>query len=814
MSVKTIAIVHHTHTDFGYTEHPQRAVREHVGYIDRAVDCVLASSDYPIGSRFAWTQEQLYPLRLWWEEASSARKERFFAAVDSGRLEITGTPFNVTAFLSREEWQTAMRWIPDELWDRCRIRSVMQIDVNGMHTGGMLEACRRGIRNLFIGPNTYYGVPPMPTPAAFWWQLDAQKRIFVWLNASYNNGFFLFNRNWRQGPVPDYADLRYRPPEAGDIWQSDDESILSAHRLCLENLAAIEGKAEAPAGETDGFTKNRVSGGYAYETLPVSVTNQWRVDNDPPFFPLADFVRRWNEMGLTPRLVLCTAGEAMEAVKAERGEEIPVYRGEWVDWWANGTASSPAETAYHREARRTLRAARSPLFGPMKEEERRCEREILENLCMYNEHSFGSWASVSAPYSFAAVSQTAEKNIRVYRALDAARCLLADRARAVTAEEKNAIAVFNPTRKPMNAVIRLPLGAMRGEFRSVRCAETGEVWPIGEEDGVSNFLRPRDPSEFGPENVSRTFSDKCGKQGVRFGPVTVPAGAKLLLIPEKEPVPARALPEMPYALETDGNGWPVSLRFGGQSAPVIDGPFGEFLAVRADGFAPRWTFKDIFENDSEEERDALRREHLRTLSAEYGQAERTDFPGLAVFWQEFSHPSLFYGVRELSVDLTTGTVRLEVRFDRYSDFTPEVLLLRFDAPSHAGLPTVSNAEVKFRPETDQLPGSCMDYYAVDGWLRYPEGWMFSMADSALVSFGSPGVVERKTGTGGPPNRVYARLFDNLWDTNFRANACGQMRFRFAAAADIPLSEAERTDEVMHAEPVVVVKTGYRSGGTD
>ena len=151
MSVKTIAIVHHTHTDFGYTEHPQRAVKEHVGYIDRAVDCVLASSDYPEGARFAWTQEQLYPLRLGWEQASAARRERFFAAVDSGRLEITGTPFNVTAFLSREEWRTAMRWIPDDLWDRCRIRSVMQIDVNGMHTGGMIEAHRRGIRHLFIG---------------------------------------------------------------------------------------------------------------------------------------------------------------------------------------------------------------------------------------------------------------------------------------------------------------------------------------------------------------------------------------------------------------------------------------------------------------------------------------------------------------------------------------------------------------------------------------------------------------------------------------------------------------------------------------
>ena len=81
--------------------------------------------------------------------------------------------------------------------------------------------------------------------------------MFVWLNASYNNGTFLFNENWRQGPVPEYADLRYRPAEAGDIWDTSDENMKKSHRMCLENLALIEGNAAPDAAtETDGFTKN------------------------------------------------------------------------------------------------------------------------------------------------------------------------------------------------------------------------------------------------------------------------------------------------------------------------------------------------------------------------------------------------------------------------------------------------------------------------------------------------------------------------------------------------------------------------------
>ena len=104
MAIKTIAIVHHVHTDFGYTDHPQRAKLDHVTYLDQAIDYVLQSSHYPEGAKFAWTQEQLYPVRQWWQQASEERKEKFFEAIATGRLEITGTPFNVTAFLDREQW--------------------------------------------------------------------------------------------------------------------------------------------------------------------------------------------------------------------------------------------------------------------------------------------------------------------------------------------------------------------------------------------------------------------------------------------------------------------------------------------------------------------------------------------------------------------------------------------------------------------------------------------------------------------------------------------------------------------------------------
>ena len=137
-----------------------------------------------------------------------------------------------------------------------------------------------------------------------------------------------------------------------------------------------------------------------------------------------------------------------------------------------------------------------------------------------------------------------------------------------------------------------------------------------------------------------------------------------------------------------------------------------------------------------------------------------------------------------------------------------LLFLRFEAPETTEFPVISNAGKAFRPEIDQLPGSCMDFYAIDGWIHYSDQWLLNCRDNALVTFGDTGVVARRESIRGPINRMFVRLFDNLWDTNFTANACGMMQFHFTAAAGVDSSQVETRAEVMDTEPVVAVKMGY------
>ena len=348
---------------------------------------------------------------------------------------------------------------------------------------------------------------------------------------------------------------------------------------------------------------------------------------------------------------------------------------------------------------------------------------------------------------------------------------------------------------------------MRGEYYSVLCKETNTLYLIEYVYGATNFLRPESPSEFGPENVSKTFSDRCKKQGVVFVAVTIPAKGCLHFVPLAEEYPEQkaettkaATTESgitePLCVETDAKGWSIQVRFVDHTQPVVCGGFGEFVTVNADGFSPRWTFKDIFENDDATEREQLRKEHLFEVEASYGQTTCNTADGSIRYEQEINHPALKYGKRILDIDTINNRISLELRMDRRSDFALEVLFLRFAAPETTALPTISDSGSPFRPIADQFPGSCMDFYAIDGWIHYPNGWMLNCRDNALVTFRSTSVVSRKTEFCGQPNDIYAKLFDNIWDTNFTANVCGMMQFYFTVAADIKSDAAAITAEAM------------------
>ena len=92
--------------------------------------------------------------------------------------------------------------------------------------------------------------------------------------------------------------------------------------------------------------------------------------------------------------------------------------------------------------------------------------------------------------------------------------------------------------------------------------------------------------------------------------------------------------------------------------------------------------------------------------------------------------------------------RLTLRLNRLSSAAPEIFYVAFPLPTGETLPRLSSGGQPFTPFTDQLPGTCRDYFAIDGWADYatPDGhWLWVSRDAPLVTFGASPTLARRDG---------------------------------------------------------------------
>ncbi len=387
--IRQVDIVHHTHTDVGYTELPSVVRDLQKRYLDIAVDTCQ------VDPAFRWTVESLLGLDDWWRATTAARHDLLLSHVKAGRIDVMALPFNQTPFLNAMEWRQMMSWIPDSLWRSMNIRAAMQNDVNGFPRAGVLLLLDRKIQHLVMGLNPDSGGPPFRRPTAFWWRMPDDRKMFVWLGEHY-------------GSVMEYL----KAARQDHRLLTGEESVRAAHADFVKHLRTLE------------------SEGYNYDRLILTFTHPLHYDNGGPFPTLSPFIKAWNKLGLEPRLRLVTATEAVFAMEKAVGGQIPELKGEWTDWWANGDASAPREVAASRRAKRFMAAVHSPVFGPVPARAGKTVEGILKNLCLFDEHTWGASRSISEPYSFETLGQFVEKSDLAYRPMGEAEALLARRVRS------------------------------------------------------------------------------------------------------------------------------------------------------------------------------------------------------------------------------------------------------------------------------------------------------------------------------------------------------------------------------------------------
>jgi len=796
--VRHVDIVHMTHTDVGYTDHPWVCREQQIRYLDIAIDAVLATRDKPPAEQFCWTAETTLAVDDWWQRATPARRRELLEAVASGQLEISAMPINQTSTLSAAEWRTLMHWLPERLWQQVNPRTAIQNDVNGFPRAGAVALLDRGVESLWMGINPTNGAPPLTQPTAFWWKMPDGRRMFVWLGDHYARGFYYFHgESWRRGPVPESTDTRYRPARPGELFAADEASVRAAHARLLSELKALE------------------ASGYDYPRVIASVTNEWRIDNDPPYPPMADFVATWQRLGLQPQLRMTTASDALAQMREAVGSRLPELEGEWADWWANGVASGPREVAASRRAKRLTAAAVSPVWGPLDERAQQAARKIQRDLCLFDEHTWGASDSVGQPHTLDTWAQYNEKSLMAYRPMAMAKVLLAQRSRSTIYPREEGLYVANTARSPWTGWIVMPTSCLRDDFHSVRDAESGQLTPLVYEPGFQPHGVPSGPEVMSIANTSETFPDLIPRAQVRFwveqlAPESI---RRYLLSTEQVADPP---PVAPPAVEVDEQGWPVSATWPGMTAPLFDAGTGEFQSVALTGFAGRWAYPRIFGTADPDEREKARAETLHVeVAVPSGPATVQTGAHTTLYSQTLEHSRLKWMVRELELWHGEPRARLTLKLHRTSNELPELFFGGFTLPCDGILPTTSCGGLPFVPYADQLPGSCRDFLGIDQWLAYesPQGrWLWATRDAPLVTLGGHQVLARRDQAPQRTGRVMAMLFDNTWFTNFVADSHGAFEFQFDLAWT-PSGDGSAAHaiiaETLQTEPTVVINVPPR-----
>lgn len=383
--IKTIFITNHSHTDIGFTDYQDLCFHQHARFVDQALDLCDATADYPEEARYHWTCEVTGTTERYFQQASQEQVDRFLVCQAQGGISVAGMQYNLTPLLNMEQMIRSLypvRRLRENYG--VTIDAAMQSDVNGVSwifSDLLLDV---GIDFFTMSVNPSRGGVPKPMPTGFWWETPSGRKLLTW------NGYhYLFGRN-----IAKLADWRFVEESLGN------------------ELARLE-----------------ADDSYPFDFMYCQSTHPIRVDNGPPDIRLADFVRDWNAAGREPRMVLTNPSLFGKELRDRYGDALPTWRGDWLDWWSDGAASSAYETGMNRTTHELLEIGESlgainTLRGAPDWSIERAAR-VYEDATLYDEHTWGGFASIERPHERWVKAQWNRKAGFAYQAFSEAHDLIA-----------------------------------------------------------------------------------------------------------------------------------------------------------------------------------------------------------------------------------------------------------------------------------------------------------------------------------------------------------------------------------------------------
>jgi len=775
--IKVFYILNHSHTDIGFTDHQDLIFRQHGDFVDQAVALCEQTSDYPEAAQYRWTCEGTGTTERYLQNASAAQVERFMKWHKLGRLDVGAMQYNFTPLLGVEQMFRSLRPVRRlrEEWG-LDISTAMQSDVNGIAWLFSDLLLDMGVDFLSMAINPVRGGVPKPYPMAFWWETPSGRRLLCW------NGYhYLFGRS-----VLKLGDWRFAEREVSTF---------------VDKLQARDD--------------------YPFDFLFFQSTHPMRVDNGPPDLVIADFVREWNESGRSPRMQL-VAHREFAAILRQSQAQLPVMTGEWMDWWCDGVGSTAFETTVARQCHQVLGMAETlgtwvklKNWGALPYSSAEAN-EAHEQVSLYDEHTWGAYASVAAPHDPWTKGQENAKAGYAFRASASAHDMLAKTAGKVA----HALGEGSPAG-------RFNLGDLTPE----------EAYPLDKQRGVLvlNTL-PWERDVVVDEPLQRGGAAPVGVLDMFF-PEGVPWGGDK---PKSEQVTfAGRVPGLGYSYLRSECGTAAELRGGpnwaesgsyrievdpqsGGLVQWVDKASGQDLAGTYRGwklgqyvyervasaggrealFEPDFSAKDFgsWRDDVDFTYEGPSEVHVQPARVGRGRSRvSVELAGPGVRSATCTY-TLWQGRRRLDVDWF---------FDKVAVSDPESVFFAFplgiEATSFAG----DFNGLPCEPDVEQLPGSVRSWYPVLGWVAVDgpaQSVVLVPADAPLVHLGAvnTGRVVEHIDQKSPVIMSWA--LNNHWFVNFKAAQDGKIRLRYSLTSmpgHLDRAEAVRFSAEVRTPPLVL-----------
>lgn len=752
-TIRQVLVVPHAHHDVGYTDSPRLLLPLHTEAVREAIR-LAADGDPADPAAFRWTFEVARPVDAFLRGAAPGEIDDLRAAIVAGRLSISGGYLN-NAVLAGDE-DLARSYAPV---DRIRrhglpVRVEQHSDVNGLPWGTVPAMASAGLDTVVMALNPDHGRPPFEQPSAFWWEGPDGSTVLAWLSLHYG---------------------------LAEMWGLLDDEIDRFDRSLRPVIERLDARTDYP---------------FDFVLLHATDDNGW------PTQAAARGVRAWNQRFGDIPMATATLDTAMaRALEQARAAALPVWRGEWADWWAHGHGSTAYEVGVGRDARSRLRAAEAGLAlarlvgarrndterrtawrrDPvrLRSEERLSEvvAAAWDDLLLFNEHTWGADESVSQPDSVFTRSHWNAKAALAFSAFDGARDLLGEALWRLDglmpgADDGHGLVVFNP----------LP------------DARTGTVALDGP-DGETLALAEDVPG---------------------FGLVRLPAPTAVP--PRVEP--GRVLETARYRIEVDAaRGGITRLLDVASDWELVDAaataPLGAVIVESVDPFVDHPLLhvgRQAFHPDTPGP-------GFRRVVATGPASPQVEH---GVGWSAIAWATPLPGggtaQGRLTVHDATARVRLDIALDKPRNREPEGVYVAFPFAIDAPAFLLQTGGAVFEAEREQLPGTCRDWYSIQHALGIRgggRGVLWSTAEAPLVQLGSIHTGRWAAHLDAPRGHVFAWLMNNLYFTNFRAEQGGLVTFTFwiePRGAGLDADDVRLAGEQV-AVPLVGNPSGQAGGGS-